>query len=464
MVESLRYLHYTQCMDESGERPQPQLDKPPHTLTRRKLFKTGAAAAAGAVASYAIGKSGVVEQIPGVAEPRFKEELLPPQFVDIADRPQVPEAEDWSAERLQMALEDAVAESIREKKHVQVVLPPGEIVITKKITCAIPKGASIALIGNKASHLVLSEQLSQIPTEWDSPGNNNLLEFADVDGRVVVDGVIFDGGSEKAGKGGYQPPGGPWDAVLLINGAGPGSGKEPEQRDVPRTGVGIVRNCAFYNTESAACYTKNLANAEVTDTYGKNFDALWCISWCSTFYGDNLKGQNSLSDGIAAYVCDEGELHNCQMKDTRQGFLLQGSGKASLEDCYAEGCAKGYDIYRFNESPYVSNCPDVTLTRCHSRGTAMAFAIDYATGHSVMRDSIHDDVGAWYEKSGFLHTGIVRPEELRDSRLPFWLGPNNSLDFTDVQIRKAPSTPHAYDVSFFKEVSERWKGIDLSGF
>ncbi len=411
-------------------------------------------AGAGAGAALLTKTFGGEQQIAEAADP-FHEDGLPPRFSDIHDPDEPEKAENWNTNRLEREIRQAIDKSVDTGEHVSVELPPGQILIDRNIVCEIKKGADISLLGNNNSYLKLTPEMSDIPKDRDSEGANSMLRFVDVEGSIIIDGITFDGGSTRAGKGGYKAPDGPWDSIVMITGSGPGADKKPEKRDESRKGEATVTNCKFVNTESAGCFMRNLSKAEMQNSEGKNFDALWCVAWSDTYRGRNLKAQNSLSDGLSFFVCDAGTLDNCQVKTARQGFLTQGSKNFDWKNCYAEDCGKGYDFY--DDGDFHKLDENATLDNSHSRGNALAYSMRFTKNVNI-KNSFHDEIGAWYNKDDFLHKEIARPEEITRVTDPMWFSDtDNDVKFSNVQIRKAKNIQRKY-------TSRVPRGIQTFGF
>jgi hypothetical protein len=408
-------------------------------LSRRDFLRLAGAGAV-TVAAAVTGDPKLVETISQFAESqRFPDEEIP-HFEDIVDLEPLPFIEGWDAERVQNLIQEAVQESLISGQKVEVELPPGNILVDKKIHIEVPSGAEIILKGNTNSRLTLSQELSNILKTADN-NDHNLLEFDNVAGAVHIERIDFDGGSTRAGHGDYEAPDGPWDAVVLINGAGEGSGRVPAEDMFigDRQGEVTISHCRVFNSESAGFFTKNLKKVEVIDSEGRRLDSVVCGAWCDEIATTNVKAQDIMSDGLAFWVCDNGTVNNCAIKTSRQGILMNGSHNFDLKDCYAEDCGFGYMMYNAENNRY--NDENIQLKRCHSRGGALAFAVDY--GHNIrMADSYHTDLGAWKNKVDFLHTGIVDPTQIRNIGVPVWIGPHTSPEFKNVKLQKlnSPST------------------------
>ncbi|MBI2025912.1 MAG: twin-arginine translocation signal domain-containing protein, partial [Candidatus Levybacteria bacterium] len=126
------------------------------------------------------------------------------EFSGVLPKPELPAAENWDRDRIEGALEKAVKDSLEKGEEVTVSLPYGEIVVDKQITCVIPEGARLNIVGDqRGSRLKLDPKLSDVPKEWGSFATRSILYFKDMEGSIAIDSVQFDGGSKRAGKEGY---------------------------------------------------------------------------------------------------------------------------------------------------------------------------------------------------------------------------------------------------------------------
>ncbi len=414
---------------ESGEQPP----KKTGTLTRRGLL--GAVVAGGA--GYALKKFfGTQDASATENHPLLKQLTVPNIATDSEHPPEI-----WDTEKFETMLQHAISESITKQKAVELYLPQGEVHIKKNLKFDM-QDARVSLVGNETI-LSLDESLSDIPKDWASEGHN-LLEFNNVTGDIKIKGIRFDGGSKRAGKGGYRPPGGPWDAVLFVNGAGPGSGKDipSGHREMKRSGSVTVEDCEFVDSEAPGFLAKNLNKASVSNSQGENLDTLFVADWCDEILADNSSARNCLSEGVGVYGCYSGTISNCNVTTARQGFLIHGSEDIQMSNCSVDDAAIGYVFDRAGVNNKQNS--NVSISNCNSTGTVLAYAIS-GTKNGNIRDSQHQQMGEWMAKynggSGdFLHTGIADIQNVTAIRQPLWIGEVSDISFSNILLKNAAQT------------------------
>ena len=417
---------------ESGEQPP----KKTGTITRRGLL--GAVVAGGA--GYALKKFFGTQDASATENHPLKQLVVPNIATDAEHPPEV-----WDTEKFETTLQHAISESISKQKAVELYLPQGEVRIKKNLKFDM-QDARVSLVGN-GTILSLDESLSDIPKEWASEGHN-LLEFNNVTGDIMIKGIRFDGGSKRAGKGGYAPPGGPWDAVLFVNGGGPGSGKDIPNghRDLKRSGSVTVEDCEFVDSEAPGFLAKNLKKASIERAKGENLDTLFVADWCDEITANNLQARNCLSEGVGVYGCYGGSITNCDVTTARQGFLIHGCDNIVVSDCTVEDAAIGYVF----DQAGVNNKPNSNLMvrNSNSQGTVLAYAMAHSQEVGI-ENSRNEEMGTWLAKfndgnGDFLHTGIADIGNITAIQQPLWLGSGTeSVTFSDVVLKKATDS-HYY--------------------
>lgn len=399
----------------------------------------GAVVAGGA--GYTLKKFFGTQETSATENPPPLHQLVVPNIA--TDSEHAPEI--WDTEKFEAALQHTISESISKQKAVELYLPQGEIHIKKNMKFDM-QSARLSLVGYGTT-LSLDESLSDIPKDWASE-EHNLLEFNNVTGDIKIKGIRFDGGSKRAGNEGYSPPGGPWDAVLFVNGTGPGSGKDIPNghRDLKRSGNVTVEGWKFVNSEAPGFLAKNLLKAAMIDSKGQNLDTLFVADWCDEITTNNLQALNCLSEGVGVYGCYGGSITNCDVTTARQGFLIHGSDNISISDCKVEDATIGYV---FNKAG-VNNKPNSNLTvrNGNSRGTMLAYAVAHSQ-RVVIENSKHEEMGTWLTKynngtGDFLHAGVADIGNITAIQQPLWLGNGtDSVSFSDVVMKKAADS-HYY--------------------
>lgn len=424
-------------------------DQPkPDTHARRDILK--------GFGAIALGTTGLVDSSQAIREVAALTENTDPRMI-----PQETglETKEWDASLFELTVANAIQESIDTNSHIEVTLPSGNITIDRNLKFDT-RNASIKLKGNN-TQLSLASELSDIPKDWASEGHN-MLEFDNVTGSIGFEGIRFDGGSQRAGKGGYVAPGGPWDAIVAVNGAGPGSDKDipPEYQNSIRTAKATITNCQFENSEAPGFLGKNLNTVAMSDSQGENLDALLVAAWCDTVKTDHLEAANCLSEGIGVYACQGGEINNTKVRTARQGILIHGSNMIKVANSEVEDVAIGYllDKAGVNKQPN----QNLTFTNANSTGAAMAYAVA-STYNSTFNDSTHENLGEWFVKDAdgngdFLHSGIEAHENIDAPRQPIWIGQDaDTVTFSDITMKKGPGE-HAYAKPM------QIKGITTEGF
>lgn len=351
------------------------------------------------------------------AKTGFNEPQIP-NFPHIPDRIGLPEVEDWDASKLEAYLKKAVSQSLETQRGVLVELPEGEIEVNHKIMVEVPQGALIMLAGQRGkSRLRLAETLSQIP-------RSNLVEFTDVQGEVRIEGIDFDGGSERAGKGGYEAPPDPWDAVVVIRGG---------QGEV-KGGKVVVTNCRFANSESVGLVTENLNDVNVLNIVGKNVDGAWTANWCRRINGRNIIAENCLSDGLYIVECQGGSIETVLIRSGRQGVDVHGSDNLTMSNINVLDCGLAFVNSRSLRSDKGSR--NIRVEGFYSRGCGYIFSLGYLSGAEITRSS-HDDAGKWFSGQDFMHKGVEDYEAIKHNSLYIDWASLKNIHFRDVQIRKA---------------------------
>ncbi len=384
-----------------------------------------------------------------------------PVFQKPGDFKELAEAREWTDETLLKAFNKGVGESLASGRLVEIQLPEGEIVIHKRLDIAIPEGAKIALKGDKnGSRLRLDSRLSDIPKEWGSFGQQNALYFKDMDGELVIDGIEFHGGSERAGRQGYAPPKSPWDSMVFVVGSGEGSG--PDQHAVMRTagkrkGRAEVKNCNFQNSESGGFMAQNVGMAVGTNLQGKNLDALFNASWCDQVGVKNMKGERFASDGLYITNAQTVVLEDLQVSTARQAFDLQGNGTAHLLRCRAYDSAIAFDITKSETDGTLAGptfIEDSDSSECMS-----AFALGGIQKIAV-KNSKNFMGGQWqdaHDKGEFLHADGIADSNDADNYRAFGIydlaaaNPDN-VKFSDVLIHIGKNYSAANSFPKFKGV------------
>lgn len=352
-----------------------------------------------------------------------QQRIVPPDLG--TPRPVEHAPDEWNSARVQQEIEAAIKQSLESGKLTTVELPKGEIIVDKKITCVVPKGAQIQLKGSEeGSKLKLDPQLSLLPLEsrgftrdqaWASFAEHTMLEFAEMEGAVQLEGIQFDGGSDHAGKSGYKAPPSPWNSVVYVRGAGEGNKYDPAMnRAGNRNGTLTVDHCAFTNSESGGLLAQNLSSATVTNTVGENLDVLFNSTWCDTVVGQKLAGKNFASDGVYITSAQDVTLSDCSIETARQGYDLQGVKKARLTSCRAYDSGKAFEITS-SETDGITPGGDIELNGTYTEGCMEVYSVG-AVQKLRTQGGRHYEVGKWFDKytqGDFLHgAGIVDPGSL----------------------------------------------------
>lgn len=324
-------------------------------------------------------------------------------------------AKDWTDDTVLEVLQNAAQESLREGKEFVVELPEGEIIVRKKLEVVIPEGAKVILKGNaKGTRLSLAELLSDIPKDWGSFGQRNILFFKDLEGELAIEGIEFNGGSERAGKSGYVAPKSPWDSTLMIIGKGDGSTPDAEKimnLAGKRKGTVSVKQCRFGKSESGGMVAQNLRKVEAANIHGRNLDGLVIVNWCDEVEGNNIRGKNFTSDGIYVINTEKAIFSGCHIETARQAYDFQGDGDVSLRQCHATDCAIAF----LATSSEANKLPTkfAEFTGCNSIGCQAVYALGGVEQVNVV-DSMSNLDGTWlarYTSRDFLHfDAIVDPE------------------------------------------------------
>jgi hypothetical protein len=456
-------------MDNHGENSSrindPSIDVPRRgskkTISRRRFFKGAFVAAGLATAAGGLYESAKnpprlektsythLSEIP-IASPMDISPFQPPR-----ELMNLPFAEGWSEQNLLEIVHRGIGEALATGEQVIVELPEGEIQIANRLDITIPEGAKIVLKGHeKGSRLKLANSLSDIPEEWGSFGEYNMIYFKDMDGELTIDGIEFHGGSERAGKGGYKAPKSPWDSVIFIVGSGEGSTSDQDavmKKAGKRGGKVEVRNCNFQNSESGGLVVQNISDVIVADCEGKNLDALLNASWCDDLFVKNLHGVGFNSDGLYITNVQNVILEDLQIMTARQAYDLQGNLDATLRRCNAYDCAIAYNVTKSQTDGTVSgnaqigDCDSSECVSIYSFGGVQDIAVEngkhYAGGEWQ---------GKFYDKEFFHADGIEEPEVAAKYNM-FSLydlagGNHERVKFSNVQvyISKAYSVSSAF--------------------
>ncbi len=362
--------------------------------------------------------------------------VVEPEFLEVNH--------EWDAERVEAVLREGVEQSQQRGVEVVVELPAGRVEIGRKMAVNVGEG-QIRLIGHpEGTQLVLDEEMSQLPDAW---GNHsrNLVEFSGIEGKgaVRLQNIVFDGGSVRAGKGGYNAPPSPWDAVVLCVGIGQEAIGEPHREWLgKRAGKVVVENCAFFHSESVGVVVQNVGEAQVRQCRGKYLDGLCTVNFSDRFEIQGLMAEGCLSDGIYIVDSQDGVIRDCRVRTARQGYDIHGSSRVTLERCVAYDCAQAYSVAESLASGVGSQ--GISLNNCDSAGSALVFALQNVRDMHV-RGGRHDNVGAWYYQKDFLHTGIANPTGPRAvNRAVFTAGAMEGLQFQDVLMRQYVQLPSGY--------------------
>ncbi len=400
----------------------------------RREFVIAAAGLVGAVI--------VARLDPEETKHRFTQPELP-NFPAIPDKIILPTAENWDEAHFEDAVDQAIDQSLDCKTPTTIQLPFGEMLFKHKIKRDFPKGAAVIFQGN-CTNLKLAEPLSHLDSKKWGSKTHNLIEFnLDEDAAVGFDGVFFDGGSSKAGKGGYSAPVSPWDSVLRITGTGPGSGTAPSKQNIEsRHGSVFIRNCLFLNSESEGALVQNVAYAEMTNTFGRNLDSLFVPCWVTKFKGKNLYAENILSDGVYIQDCGEGVLEDSMVRHARQGFDIQGSKNLTLRNCHAIDCAEAFLI---TESPSSqTRAKNIDISGSHSVDCALAYSLTSVDNVSIQHCT-HAGLGNWYNSFDFMHTGITSRDNLLRVNAAVSVNRNYTHPtFRNIMMQISPHAPSGY--------------------
>lgn len=345
-----------------------------------------------------------------------------PVFEPVHELPDLPEAEGWDVARVQTLFDEAIKKSAETAEEVTVELPHGEIVIDGQIQFSIPANAKINVVGHElGSRLRLHPSRSELSKDWGEFATKTLLYVPDMQGELSLSNIQFHGGSERAGVKGYTPPPSPWDAVVMVVGAGEGDKYDPAMhRAGKREGKVTVEDCTLHKSESEGILVQNLASAHFDNITGKNLDVLINSTWCDDLRVTGARGERFASDGFYITSNQDVALDNCQIKTARQAYDLQGVREAVLTNCRAYDAGKGWEVTG-SETDKMTVSGKVTLQDCHSDGCVQVYSLGGVEQFTAVNGR-HAAVGKWREKyyqREFLHgDGIVRPHDLARTDTP----------------------------------------------
>ncbi|MGB4966405.1 MAG: hypothetical protein WBO77_04850 [Microgenomates group bacterium] len=421
-------------------------------LTRRKFLGTLAAATGfGGAAKVLYDRHSASEAI----EPQPDPPLEVPPFLGIAPEAEMLPAIDWTSEKVQTSIDQAIQRSLETGREILVELPEGEILIDKTITCTIPEGAKIKLRGHeKGSRLKLEPALSEISQEWGSFAQSSILYFRDMEGDLGIDGVQFDGSSLRAQeRRDHVAAKSPWDALVLIVGKGEGEKYTPAMdRAGNRKGKAEIVNSRFYNSESGGVTMQNIHDAQFHDSQGSKLDVLFTSTWCDDVSSHNCRGEYLLSDGTYITSALNVKLENWQIKTARQAYDLQGVRNASLTQCHAYDSAFAF-AFTLSETDKTTPSGKITVDDSHSEGCLTPFSIGEVQQLQVS-NSNHNNVGEWYMQyvAGDFHhaSGIVPLGNAITQPTSFISYGSRSIegiDLENVSMRVSPNAPENFSLA-----------------
>ncbi len=375
---------------------------------------------------------------------------------------------EYNAADIEQFIQEGVQKSSETKQHEIISLPCGKIQVDRPIRCTIPEDANVSIEGNGLTTLQLDPSLSDIPKRWGSFAKRSILFLEDVEGKVEVAGINFQGGSKRAGKYGYIPPDSPWDAMLFIDGKGSGSKYDPAMDQAcQRRGQATINHCTFFDSESEGILVQNLQTATVADCTGQNLDSLVTSAWCDSITVKKLQGENFTSDGIYITNAQYAQLKDSSIKTARQGYDIQ-SEIAQLTGCDAWDCGKAFELTCSETNQTISRI--ITLKNSNTSGCMEVYSIG-PVQNLFVSNCLNDDVGNWnrlYKQGDFLHSsGLVDPQLLGSWGTPVvdyeavnshgqTIRLNKNIKFEDVKIRIGKYAPDYYCASEYPGIENSY--------
>lgn len=424
----------------------------PPLWTRREVIGTIAASATGLGAAAKVLYDRYSESQNNELQPGPPLEV--PAFMGISPTIELQPAIDWTTERVQTTIDQAIQQSLETGQETIIELPEGEILIDKTITCTVPEGAKIKLKGHeKGSRLKLNPALSEISQEWGSFAQSSILYFRDLEGDLGIDGIQFDGSSLRAQqRRDHTAAKSPWDSLVLIVGKGDGDEYAPAMdRAGKRNGRAEVINSRFYNSESGGVVMQNIHDAQFHDSQGSKLDVLFTSTWCDTVSSRNCRGEYFTSDGTYISSALQVELNNWQIKTARQAYDLQGVQNASLTQCHVYDSALAF-AFTLSETDNITPSGKITVRDSHSAGCLTPFSIGEVEQLQVS-NSNHDTVGEWftlYKQGDFHHTGGIVPlgnaVEQPSSFITYGSRSTNGIKLENVAMRLSPNVPNNFNL------------------
>ncbi len=271
-------------------------------------------------------------------------------------------------------------------------------------------------------------------------------------GYVSLDKVEFDGGSNRAGIGGYDAPPSPWNAIVAIYGRGVGDGLD--NNGAQARGRAEIINCNFQKSEGPGLMVQNLEQFRVAGCTTQATDCLVTANWCQKGEIYKCYGKNVLSDFVFSVWSSDIVVHECGVNLAWAGYNFRSCKNIEVNNCYA-----GYCLAAVSTSEVIPGSNErtvgLTVNNLQTWGSSCVYAFQHAD-EVILSGGVHDNLGEVLNANNFM-SRINNPEWVAEQ--PIYLGPNNGQIFAEnLLFRRSDAAP-----SFYK-LREELSGSTFIGF